>query len=110
MLAAADLVVSRAGANALFELLALRKLCIYIPLSKTFSRGDQIDNSQYVVENNFGKVLDEDSLTSDSFLEEILKTYKARDSHRQSLEAYSAIDASTMIYDEILDLVDSRSD
>ena len=110
MLAAADLVVSRAGANALFELLALRKVCIYIPLSKTWSRGDQIDNSQYVVENNFGKVLDEDALTSSSFLEEILKTYKSRESHRQSLEAYSAIDASTMIYDEILDLVGRRSD
>ena len=110
ILAAADLVVSRAGANALFEYLTLRKVCIFIPLSRKVSRGDQIDNSQYVVENDFGRVLDEDSLTSDSFLEAIVRTYEARESHKRSLESYSAIDSSTMIYDEILDLMAGRPD
>ncbi len=105
ILAAADLVITRAGANALFELLALRKVCIFIPLSKKVSRGDQIDNSQYVVENNFGKVLFEDSLTSESFLEVISSTYRARELFRQSLENFRALDASTIIYDEILDLL-----
>ena len=33
-LAAADLVVSRAGANALLELLSLKKVCVFVPLSK----------------------------------------------------------------------------
>ena len=105
ILAAADLVITRAGANALFELLAIRKVCIFIPLSKKVSRGDQIDNSHYVIENNFGKVLFEDSLTSESLLEAISSTYRARELFSQSLENFRPLDASTIIYDEILDLV-----
>ena len=104
ILAAADLVITRAGANALFELLALRKVCIFIPLSKKVSRGDQIDNSQYVIENNFGKVLFEDSLTSESFLDAIMSTYRAREIFRESLKNFRPLNASTIIYDEILNL------
>ena len=107
ILAAADLVITRAGANALFELLAIRKVCIFIPLSKKVSRGDQIDNSQYVVENNFGMVLFEDSLTSESLLEAISSTYRARELFSQSLKNFRPLDASTIINYEILDIVDS---
>lgn len=46
MLALADLVISRAGANAICELLALRKPNILIPLSAAASRGDQILNAE----------------------------------------------------------------
>ena len=40
MLALCDIIISRAGANAICELLALRKPNILIPLSKAASRGD----------------------------------------------------------------------
>ncbi len=46
LLALADLVISRAGANAICELLALRKPNILIPLSAAASRGDQILNAE----------------------------------------------------------------
>ena len=105
MLAAADLVVSRAGANALFELLALQKVCIFLPLSRKVSRGDQISNAQYIVENNLGEVLDEDVLTPESFLEVIMQTYRNREKQAQLLKSYSKMDASAMIYDEILALM-----
>ena len=39
-------MVSRGGANALSEIIALKKLCVCIPLS-TQSRGDQIENANY---------------------------------------------------------------
>ena len=39
--ALADIVISRAGANAICELLALRKPNLLIPLSANASRGDQ---------------------------------------------------------------------
>ena len=45
LLDAADLVISRAGANAICELLALHKPNILIPLSLEASRGDQILNA-----------------------------------------------------------------
>ena len=105
MLAAADLVVSRAGANALFELLALQKVCIFVPLSRKVSRGDQISNAQYIVENNLGEVLDEEVLTPESFLEAIMQTYRNREKQAQFLKSYSKMDASAMIYDEILALM-----
>ncbi len=45
--AAADLVISRSGANSLCEILALQKLHILIPLSNKVSRGDQVQNARY---------------------------------------------------------------
>lgn len=42
----ADVVVSRAGATALFELSALRKKCVFVPLPKAASRGDQLLNAE----------------------------------------------------------------
>ena len=47
ILAAADLVVSRAGAGALFEIAAHTKPSILIPLPAESSRGDQIENAQF---------------------------------------------------------------
>lgn len=61
--AAADLVVSRAGANSLFELLALRKKALLIPLARA-SRGDQIENAEYFRKKGLFRVLQEESLPS----------------------------------------------
>lgn len=57
--AAADLVISRAGANTICELLALRKPNILIPLSKNASRGDQILNARSFAAQGFSKVIEE---------------------------------------------------
>jgi UDP-N-acetylglucosamine--N-acetylmuramyl-(pentapeptide) pyrophosphoryl-undecaprenol N-acetylglucosamine transferase len=59
IMAAADLIVSRAGANALFEIAALGKPAILIPLSLSGSRGDQIRNAQYFEQRGAALVLDE---------------------------------------------------
>ena len=64
--AAADLVVTRGGANALFELLALNKPMLIIPLSKVESRGDQIDNANYFAQKGYAKVLMEEDLSPES--------------------------------------------
>ncbi|MFH1546726.1 MAG: undecaprenyldiphospho-muramoylpentapeptide beta-N-acetylglucosaminyltransferase [Patescibacteria group bacterium] len=47
VLAASDLVVSRAGANALFEIAAAGKPSVLIPLPAELSRGDQIENARF---------------------------------------------------------------
>ncbi len=47
IMACADIVVSRGGATSLFELMAMKKPHVIIPLSKKASRGDQIDNAKY---------------------------------------------------------------
>jgi UDP-N-acetylglucosamine--N-acetylmuramyl-(pentapeptide) pyrophosphoryl-undecaprenol N-acetylglucosamine transferase len=71
ILAAADLVVSRAGANTLYELLALGKPNLLVPLSHHASRGDQVENATYAGGLGYSQVLDEDALSSESLVAQI---------------------------------------
>ncbi|MDD3242206.1 MAG: undecaprenyldiphospho-muramoylpentapeptide beta-N-acetylglucosaminyltransferase [Eubacteriales bacterium] len=68
-LAAADLVLSRAGSNAIYELLALKKPMLLIPLPLSASRGDQILNAQSFEKQGFAKVLPQEELTPASLVD-----------------------------------------
>lgn len=78
LLDAADIVISRAGANAICELLALRKPHILIPLSAASSRGDQILNAESFERQGFSYVLKEESLAADSLLTAVNDVYNNR--------------------------------
>ena len=78
LFAAADLVLSRAGANSICEILALRKPNILIPLSAAASRGDQILNANSFAKQGFSTVLEEEALTGESLLQAINETHKNR--------------------------------
>ena len=69
--ACADVVVSRAGANSLAELIALRKPAVVIPLPTAASRGDQIDNARLFADKGYGLVLAQADLTPESLLESV---------------------------------------
>lgn len=69
LLALSQVVISRAGANSLYELLTLAKPHILIPLSKQASRGDQIDNANYFKSQGVSLVIEEEKLTADLLLE-----------------------------------------
>ncbi len=71
LFAAADLVISRAGANAICEILALRKPNILIPLPAASSRGDQLLNAESFERQGYSYVLKEDSLSLSTLLEAI---------------------------------------
>lgn len=71
LFAAANLVISRAGANSVYELLSLKKPHIFIPLSKQASRGDQIDNALYFAKQGVSQVILEEKLTVDTLVEEV---------------------------------------
>lgn len=60
LFAMADIVISRAGATTLFEILALEKPNILIPLPKKVSRGDQILNAKFFEEKGYSVVLEEE--------------------------------------------------
>lgn len=66
LLKAADYIISRAGANVIFELLALNKPTLLIPLSKKISRGDQILNANSFKKEGYSIILDEDEMIEDS--------------------------------------------
>lgn len=71
--AATDLVISRAGANAIFEFAALRIPMLLIPLSKGASRGDQIINAKSFVEKGYAHVLEEENLNKGTLVKEVLQ-------------------------------------
>ena len=58
----ADVVVTRGGSNTIFELLAMAKLHIIVPLGRQASRGDQIENADYFVKKGYAKQLAEEQL------------------------------------------------
>lgn len=86
LFALADMVISRAGANAICELLALRKPNLLIPLSAKASRGDQILNAKSFENQGFSKVLDEDTMTDASFLAGIDEVFNNRGTYIRTME------------------------
>ncbi len=68
LLAGADVAVARAGANSLWELVALRTPTIAVPLSRRVSRGDQIHNAEYFRSRNALEVIQDDDLTAGSLV------------------------------------------
>lgn len=62
LMAVADIFISRAGANVIFELLALKKPSVLIPLSAKASRGDQILNAESFRKSGFSEVIQEEEL------------------------------------------------
>jgi UDP-N-acetylglucosamine--N-acetylmuramyl-(pentapeptide) pyrophosphoryl-undecaprenol N-acetylglucosamine transferase len=97
VLAAADLCVSRAGANFIFELLALKKPTLLIPLSKAASRGDQILNANSFVRQGFSMALTEEELTGELLLERIDRLYRERERFVAAMENSELKDATGAI-------------
>ncbi len=86
LLAAADVVVSRAGANSLYELVALRKPHLLVPLPRSASRGDQISNAGYALAHGWSRVVAEDELDAKRLEGEIRAIYADRDRFSKVLE------------------------
>lgn len=87
LLAFADIVISRAGANAICELQALAKPNVLIPLGSNASRGDQILNAESFQKQGFSYVLFEENLTQESLLEAVNHVYEHRNEYKKTMEA-----------------------
>lgn len=79
LFALADIVISRAGANSICELLALRKPNILVPLSPKNSRGDQELNARSFEQQGFSVVIENDDLDEDILIKRIHEVYANRD-------------------------------
>ncbi len=101
VLACADLVISRSGANALYELLTLRKPHLLIPLPLTKSRGDQIENADYAANHGWSSVLLEEQLEKQQFLSRVDEIHQNLDQWREQLQTFPIIDSTQMIIEEI---------
>lgn len=76
--AMADVVISRAGANSICELLALKKPNLLVPLSAQSSRGDQILNAKSFEAQGFSMVIDDDNLSPELLAEKVTELYFTR--------------------------------
>jgi len=93
----ADVVVSRAGANSICEILALKKPNLLIPLSANSSRGDQILNAKSFESQGYSMVIDDDNLSAELLTEKILELYFTRQTYIDTMGGSGQLDSITTI-------------
>ena len=101
LFAMADMVISRAGSNAICEFLALHKPMLLIPLGKNASRGDQILNAESFKKQGFAEVIDEEKMTKGSLFDTINRVYENRQSYIDAMESSQASDGIKSVMDII---------
>ncbi|MBO5985880.1 MAG: undecaprenyldiphospho-muramoylpentapeptide beta-N-acetylglucosaminyltransferase [Lachnospiraceae bacterium] len=97
LFAACDLVISRAGANAICEILALKKPNILIPLPADVSRGDQLLNAASFKEQGFSVVIEEDDLTTKELTQAVEDLYRNRKTYLDAMSASNQMDSVSTI-------------
>lgn len=105
LFALTDIVISRAGANAICELLALHKPNLLIPLSASVSRGDQILNARSFERQGFSLVLEEEELNKDVLLSSINHLYENKETYINAMKASSQQNS----IDTIVDLIEAAA-
>jgi UDP-N-acetylglucosamine--N-acetylmuramyl-(pentapeptide) pyrophosphoryl-undecaprenol N-acetylglucosamine transferase len=104
LFAASDIVLSRAGANALYEILALAKPHVLVPLSNRYSRGDQIDNAKYFEKKGVSTVLDDtENLSAEAVRDALEAVYANREAITQKIKALN-IQSATPKLIELIEL------
>lgn len=103
LFALADVVISRAGANAICELLALHKPNLLIPLSANASRGDQILNARSFERQGFSKVLEEEELNKSTLLDSLQTLFRDRESYIKAMQQSNQQNS----IDTIIELIES---
>lgn len=101
LFAATDIVLSRAGSNAINEFAALKKPSLLIPLPARNSRGDQILNAESFKKQGFSAVLDEDTMTHEILVKEIKSLYENRQKYIDAMEKRTVTNGIEAVMDLI---------
>lgn len=104
LFALADVVISRAGANSICELLALQKPNILVPLPAKSSRGDQILNAASFEKRGYSMVIDDDDMTAKLLIERVTKLYQNKQHYIENMKASTESNAIDTILSLIEDL------
>lgn len=104
LLAYSNIIVSRAGSNAICEILALKKPNLLIPLSKNASRGDQILNANSFKKQGFSNVLLEEDLTKELLISNIYKLLNEEKNYVQNMSVSNQNTSIEIIINEIENL------
>ena len=85
LFALSDVVLSRAGANSVVELLALNKPSVLVPLTSASTRGDQLLNAKYMEKKGYAKVVDQNTAMTDSLVAAIDEVYRDRAAYAERM-------------------------
>ncbi len=105
LFALSDIVISRAGANAIFEILALKKPNILIPLPQGSSRGDQILNAEAFEKAGYSYVLRDEDMSDETLTRAIRHVNEHRLDYLDAMECAKESNA----VDTICDLLDKTA-
>ena len=87
LMALADVVISRAGSNSIFELASLNKPMILVPLPNTSSRGEQTLNAKSFVKKGFATLIaDEDIKNPDILINELKKMFSQKNDFIKAMQ------------------------
>lgn len=101
VLACTDMVLSRAGANALCEFQALGRPMLLVPYPKGAGRGDQILNAQSLQKRGLCHVLYQEDMTGETLEKAIIDTWNDRDTLTGNLRNAPPADGSARVLELI---------
>ena len=83
----------KSGANAICELLALKKPNLLIPLPASSSRGDQILNAKSFEAQGFSMVVEEEGLTKEILVDKVQELYASAQKYRENMTHSGQMDS-----------------
>lgn len=98
----ADYAISRAGANTIFELLSNMVPTIFIPLPKGASRGDQIDNTNYLDSIDVSRTIHQENLSTQTLFKELDYLEKNAKTIKENIKKHNFIDGTEKIMQILL--------
>lgn len=101
LFACADLVLSRAGSNALMEFQALARPLLLVPYPKGASRGDQILNAHSLEKRGLCRVLLQEDMTADTLTRALMDTWADRDALTAAVKAAPPADGTERVLEMI---------
>ena len=101
LFAMTDVMLSRAGANALAEIVALRIPSLLIPLSQAASRGDQILNAASMEKQGYCKVIQEEDLTKEALVQALEALYVQKRTYQEAMNKNMEVSGLEKVLKEI---------
>lgn len=108
LMQAADYIISRAGANSIFEFLALKKPTLLIPLSKKASRGDQILNAKSFQKEGYSLMIEEEELKGDALYNKVLELKKRKNELIKNMDKSKSKNGVDSIINVLLESIKSK--
>ena len=106
-MAAADVVICRAGAMTISELALMKKACVMIP-SPNVTDNHQYKNAKALADGGAAVLLEEKDMLSGRLTQEVsalLTDGVARHSMEEAIASFARTDANKLIYDELMRLM-----